>query len=1085
MNTNRAYRRLFFTSSLLAVVLTPSVPGALEPERIARAVSVQGTVESQRAGRSEWTPLKLDEELSAGDTIRVGPRSRAVIALLDRSVLRLGEETTVTLRPPGPERSGVLDLLRGAVHFLTRGPRSLDVKTELVSVGVRGTEFLVVAESDQTSVTVFEGAVVAANAQGTLALSGGQSAVAQRGQAPVLRVVAKPRDAVRWALHYPPVLDVRPEDLAREPDRLTYRAQGLLAVGKVDEAAVALDQALAASPKDAAALSLQTIVAVVQNDRERALALGRAAVEAAPGSATAHLALSYALQARFDLDGARSSVARAVELDPKDALAWARLSELHASFGATARSLEAARRAAALAPDLSRTQTVLGFAHLRDVETSEARKAFERAIALDSADPLPRLGLGLTRIRTGDLDGGAREIEIAAGLAPNEAIIRSYLGKAYYEEKRTGLDEREWETAKTLDPNDPTPWFYGAIAKQTTNRPVEALRDLERSIELNDGRAVYRSRLLLDSDLAARSASLARIYGDLGFQQLALVEGWKSVEADPTSDSAHRLLADSYASLPRHEIARVSELLQAQLLQPINITPIQPHLAESNLFLLSHGGPGALSFNEFNPLFERDRVAAQLSAVGAQHATWGVEPVVAGIYRKLSFSLGYTHFETEGVRDNHDQKDDLFNGFVQAELASGTSVQAEYRHRTVDRGDLVPHFFPDEINPFRNADRTDTARVGARHAFSPESILLASGLFQQFDTRVSEDPNYEEKLHQRAKGGELQHLFRSRYVDLVSGAGYFDVDSTHDIRFVFDPGPPPGVFQTSLDQGVRHANAYVYAHLRPVPSLVLTLGASGDAVRSDFFGNREQLNPKVGVVWSPFTSTTLRAAAYRVLARTLIADQTIEPTQVAGFNQFFDEPNGPRFSRFGVAFDQKITRDLSAGAEGTYRDLTVTAIDATVSPVARTESEWKEYGARGYFFWTPHRMLALRAEYFFERLVRQPQFAFGATEVKTHRVPLGFAVFHSSGLSVTGTATYYNQGGTFGQFEPFRQGSDDFWVLDAALSYRLPKRYGVVAVGATNLLDEHFNLFESTNTNVNPAAIPARTVFARLTLAVP
>ena len=46
-------------------------------------------------------------------------------------------------------------------------------------------------------------------------------------------------------------------------------------------------------------------------------------------------------------------------------------------------------------------------------------------------------------------------------------------------------------------------------------------------------------------------------------QQLALVEGWKSVNTDPANFSAHRFLADSYAALPRHEIARVSELLQS------------------------------------------------------------------------------------------------------------------------------------------------------------------------------------------------------------------------------------------------------------------------------------------------------------------------------------------------------------------------------------------------------------------------------------------------------------------------------------------------------------------------------------------
>ena len=252
---------------------------------------------------------------------------------------------------------------------------------------------------------------------------------------------------------------------------------------------------------------------------------------------------------------------------------------------------------------------MLGYAYLTQVKTTQAKGTFDKAIVLDQADPLPRLGLGLAKIREGDLHGGSQDIESAASLDPNNALVRSYLGKAYYEEKRTTLDQREYAIAKALDPQDPTPWFYDAIAKQTTNQPVEALRDLQQSIALNDNRAVYRSGLLLDADLAARSAGLGRIYSNLGFQQLALVEGWKSVNTYPTNFSAHGLLADSYAVLPRHEIARVSELLQSQLLQPINITPIQPRLAESNLFLISAQGPGTVSFNEFNPLFTRNGVA--------------------------------------------------------------------------------------------------------------------------------------------------------------------------------------------------------------------------------------------------------------------------------------------------------------------------------------------------------------------------------------------------------------------------------------------------------------------------------------------
>ncbi len=94
--------------------------------------------------------------------------------------------------------------------------------------------------------------------------------------------------------------------------------------------------------------------------------------------------------------------------------------------------------------------------------------------------------MGLAKIRDGDLDEGTREIETAASLDPNNSLVRSYLGKAYFEEKRGSLAETELEQAKLLDPEDPTPWFYDAIQKQTTNRPVEALHDLEHAIARND-----------------------------------------------------------------------------------------------------------------------------------------------------------------------------------------------------------------------------------------------------------------------------------------------------------------------------------------------------------------------------------------------------------------------------------------------------------------------------------------------------------------------------------------------------------------------------------------------------------------------
>jgi len=886
----------------------------------------------------------------------------------------------------------------------------------------------------------------------------------------------------------------------RDPRFLTYRAALLLAVGRVDEARQDLEHATRLDANASDALALQSIIAVVQDAKDQALTIAQQAVQQDQTSATARIALSYAQQARFDLSGARTSLEKAVQLDPKNALAWARFAELLSSEGKLSQALQAAKRAVALEPGISRTHTVLGFAYLQQVKTLEASAAFAKAIVLDQADPLPRLGLGLAKIRDGRATAGSRDIETAASLDPNNALIRSYLGKAYFEDKRVKLDEREYRTAKTLDPNDPTPWFYDAIQKQTNNRPVEALRDAQQAIALNDHRAVYRSRLLLDADLAARSAGLARIYSDLGFQQLALVEGWKSVNTDPSNFSAHRFLADSYAILPRHQIARVSELLQSQLLQPTNLTPIQPRLAESNLFLISAGGPGALSFNEFNPLFNRDRLALQLGGLFGEDDTRAGEGVLSGIYKKLSFSLGYSHFKTDGFRQNNDQDDDIANAFLQLELTPQTSLQFEYRYWGTDKGDLQLRFFPDQVHlTERRTDDAHLYRLGARHAFGPGSILLGSLVYRDAQGHLTDQGPFPVPVLQsigiqqttRALGAELQHLFRTGAFHLSTGVGHVDVDARDITTTTFAiPLPPPPVGPDPvqpIDRSLKQTNVYAYSHISVLKELLFTVGFSTDILSSDNpnVESITQFNPKFGVTWSPVPTTTLRAGVFRVLKRPLITDQTLEPTQVAGLNQFFDDANGTKAWRYGGAIDQQITQELFAGLEISRRDLEVPFQDvSTPTPVLRMV-DWKEYLGRAYLFWTPHPWVALRAEYLYEHFDREKAFTFGIRELDTSRVPLGVHLFHPSGVSARLTTTYVHQRGDFEPNLPgtFVTGKDDFWLVDLALNYRLPKRYGFIALGVNNLFDQKFR-YEDTDPN-NPSIQPARSFFSRITLALP
>ena len=427
--------------------------------------------------------------------------------------------------------------------------------------------------------------------------------------------------------------------------------------------------------------------------------------------------------------------------------------------------------------------------------------------------------------------------------------------------------------------------------------------------------------------------------------------------------------------LPRHEIARVSELLQSQLLQPINITPIQPRLAESNLFLISAGGPGAASFNEFNPIFNRDRFTLQASGLGGENDTWAGEGVVAGIYKKFSFSVGYSHFETDGFRTNSDQKDDIVDAFVQLELTPQTSIQAEYRYRNLKHGDLALRFFPEDFFPGeRTTEERNSYRLGVRHAFSPGSIILGSFTYQDADIRVRDDqlppPTtfFDIKRPEEAFGVELQHLFRSRYVNLTSGAGYFNIDGRIGQVIGIDAPPPFDRIEFEPQStDLEHVNAYVYSYINLLKHVTFTVGFSADFLSGDSLdvGDKDQFNPKFGITWEPIPGTTLRAAVFRVLKRTLITDQTLEPTQVAGFNQFFDDVNGTEVWRYGGAIDQRFTKDLFGGVEFSKRTLQVPTIDLISDPEnpGTEEFDFDEYLGRAYLFWTPHAWLALRAEY--------------------------------------------------------------------------------------------------------------------------
>lgn len=1172
--------------ALIALAIVPAIPRAEAAEApgctpwIAKAVGIQGQVETRRAGETRWQPVRLEQTFCGGDMIRVSERSRAAILLRpEETTLRLDQRSTITFPKPAPGGPRWLELLRGAANFLSRTPISLKIITPFLNAHIEGTEFLVRVNRDETAILVFAGTVLAENRAGRVRLQSGQQAIAKAGQAPQRYLIIRPRDAVAWALYYPPLIDWRPpalgEDLPaplraavalyrrgrmaealaaldtvppeqRDARYLQIHAALLLSVGRSDDALPVIERAITRDPRDGVALALKSVVILVRGDKEQALHLAEAAAHADPRSPVTWVALSYAQQARFELDDAMASVKKAIDLAPRNALVNARLAELELSRGDLGAALEAAEHATESDPGLSRTQTVLGFVHLAQINTAEARKAFEQAIRLDSSDPLARLGLGLAKIRQGDLDAGVSEIEIAAALDPNNALVRSYLGKSYYEQKRDTLTSTEYETAKALDPMDPTPWFYDAIYKHATNRPIEAFHDLQNAIQRNNNRAVYRSRLLLDEDLAARGAALGRIYNDIGFAARGLVEGWTALAANPADYTAHRLLSDTYSVLPRHQPARVSELLQSQLLQPSNASPVQPQLAESDLILLGGLGPAEPSLNEFNALFQRQRSSTLVSGLIASQDTYADEFVHSGFFNRFSYSLGQYHYQTAGYRPNNDYETNIYNVFTQAQLSSAASVQLELRHQDTLTGDLRETLYPETIfNTLRRDFDRNTGRLGFNLELSPSSRLIGNFAYRDFtlDERTPSEiadaaneyfavldnalvpltnaeaisvinalPFLAPRLTSLArrvadvdgKAFEIQYLGVWPRANLRAGANLTMQERSETDQSLFSSTPiitgslrgtlpqafldffeKPANQTTSVDQ--THVSGYVYADVKPLDGVVATVGGEIHAIDRDRADKGEDFqrtyfNPKLGVMWNITADTVLRAAWSKYVKTPSLSEQTIEPTHVSGFNQFFKDESNSRAERYGVAIDQRVNPGMMTGFELSWRDLT-TPTFLTAGPIEKHEHT--EEAHRMYFAWAVNRRVATTVEFFIERF-RGGSIG-GLREFDAldwYRLPWTIDYFHPNGWFTEAALTYSRQRAEVLD-GPTRR--EEFLTVDLQTGYRLPGRYGLIHLGVKNLLDSDF-LFQNPGFSRldEPDVwqfVPERVVFGQVTLA--
>jgi len=971
-------------------------------------VELEGKVDVMRSGSAFWDRADTNQVLAAGDRLRTGDSSRAVLRASNLTLLRLDSRSFFEV-PREQNNRPIWKLLRGALYLFHRDkPGLFPFDTPTMSAVVRGTEFNLQVDEDGTStLTLLDGAVEMTNQFGHLSLQGAAAGRAEPGKAPVQTAVLPAINVIQWCLYYPGTLDLdelkfsadeqqalrasldsyRSGDLlaavtnypaGRTPassEEKIYSAALDLAVGQVEQTEKVLDELNAglagALRKIIAAVKLEALPSTLNIQHSTFN------IQLSTSSASEWLAESYYQQSLSKLEPALAAARRAVEKSPNFAFAWERVAELEFSFGRTRLGLEALEKSLRLAPRNAQALALKGFLLSAQNRISEARRYFDQAIALDGALGNAWLGRGLCRIHQGDAAGGLADLQVAATVEPQRALFRDYLGKAYSNAGDTRNAGREIALAKTLDANDPIGWLYSALLNQQRNRVNEAVRDLEKSQDLNNNRSLYRSRLLLDQDRSVRSVNLASILQDAGLFDVSVWEAGRAVNADYANFSGHLFLANSYQILrdpkgvnQRFETPAVSEYLLANLLAPVGAGTLAQTVTQQ----------------EYSKLFEDDGVGFASSTEYLSRGAWTESAAQYGTFGNLSYALSAFYASDPGQRRNNDLEETEFSLQLKYQITPSDSVYVRPIIAGFKGGDLAQVYDPNATNSLQRFKETQQPLLlaGYHHEWGPgvHTLFLAGRLL---DTLRESDPSQrtlfllnngtgsvqdawpilmEEQYRSETEiyTAEAQQIWQREEYAVIGGVRYQTGDFHTRAQQLgnsntFSLSPQPGLatlfFLPGLPQAPQSVvsdfdrlSFYGYGQWRVVEPLQLTAGMSYDRLNfpqnfryaplSDQQESTDRLSPKAGFIWTPTRTAVVRFAYTRSLGGVGF-DQSfrLEPTQVAGFNQAFRSiiPESVAGANSAATFD---TWDLSLEQKfgrGTYLGIAGERLESKVSRI--------------------------------------------------------------------------------------------------------------------------------------------------------
>ncbi|WP_437353594.1 FecR domain-containing protein [Neorhizobium petrolearium] len=1174
-------------------VLAGQVPLPASAEPVPRSGPLAGAVIARKTGEevrfidvSDWRFVDLKQDLLTGDVLRTNATGQLAVLFSDRTQVRLGRNSSLVVKQitSATSTDTILQLQSGTIWARAkRGGPGVQVETPAAAAAIRGTDWTMTINGDQTSITVLEGVVEFSNPKGRLQVAEGEGAVATIGQAPRKVVIVDSDDreqmlfylAPRGAFNFMPASPLPVADMRRQVDRIVaipparrtsedlmvlaeaqlsldgreaaqatlrllagrplsgsqharveminainaaaekryeeaarmfaaatprldparrsvaaygaYYARSLADPNRAEQspAAVggpysALLKAYAAGflkdisdairvireaerkyPQDPSLPAYRAQLAILINDRPQVEEAISRSLTLDPNEPTALEArANYRADFKGDLDGALADLQAALKIAPGSTSMWNALGIVQGERGDDRAAEEAFRKSIALDPLDPVSYSNLANRYLNQNRMREAKVLIDRALEVDPTFDLALIDRGRYRMQTGELDQAVDDMLAGTVANPGYSHGQTLLAAAYYEKGDRLPAAQALDNADRLDDNDPAiSAFRTAVAIDEYDAEA-AMKYARQYLERSRARGGYYASLGASQDAGSTLNNAFRLqgldtwgqyYGDVVFDPFSgtsYIDQTIRGSVNPFVNS-FRYGGDSINNTINN--TSFSSLLQGLL--------FEPHMISGR----------SRSANLAQRPFLEGAIGGGLTATEADTGWIGTAEIQGFANQPVPMSA-FATFSWEKIDDTTRRAIDLgslFDLYDEQEMLSGTgyltaSPTPDDRFVAyVNHGKNINELsfiIPPLTTPYDVTNTFTTAGVGWSHTVGYRNVVNAALFYTSLDVDVADGlsiplPFFLTETHTRHRS----------YVAAVNHT--VSVDS-FDWRY----GVEGGVIETSLEQVVSFAgipfprvsasDAMDYGRLYVDLLHEITSDLKAEyALHAVLFKSDNidvtRLEPRAGIAWTPVEGHWLRAGYIR--QGTDLSTPTLSPIGLLGI-----QPN-----EFGVGVEG-YSDTIALRWDAEWNDRLFTAVeyqhqqlhDLSVADIVSQSSydyDWADVDrvsvtanvALGYGFGLSGTYAYAQSEHNFSST---PGIGEDLPFLPQHSGQIALTWVNPANVKARLAANYIGER----QGDASSQVLDDYWTLDASLTWEPFDKRIEFAAAAYNLLDEEF-----------------------------